>query len=601
MTTYASGSITFDGLLDSGTDFTEMISKLKKIELRRAEQLGRWYNDWDTRYQAFGQLETELNELSSLLSGMNSVDKFLVKNGVSSNTSVASVSTTHEALEGAYSLEVNQLASNSYASLNTNVMSLKDSINTGATSQKIKLQYGTGADQKDYEFTIPPGTTLEGLRNIINQDKSNPDVRMNLILGKDGYTVQFYSMAQGPDSELQVVDSGSDLAIFDHSLAWQNQVGKSAQVRINGWPDGDWHEMDTNSIMLGNGLNVTLHSKGTTTVTVGVDKDQIRKNVEDFVDAFNKVRTTLSDMTKVDTNKGTTDPDYAESQFEMQQGGVLTGNYGVQMISSRLKSAVMDQGKGFDYLTWNDSMTDFTGDMFSSLSHIGIKTDAVEGSPTFGLLIFEPAGTGLPTFDECLDLYPDGVASLFSANMDPISESPGDFNLSYAMAGFTKPGKYDVKYEIDASGTPINATINGATAKWDAERNMLYLADEGGDARGISLNIFNLTPGHTVDSSIRLKQGKLTELCSVINDEMLEPDDGPQDTKKGTISILKSQYRQIMDNIQLKIAREDERIITWEKRTKLRFSRLQATLKTYEGMQATLESQIKQLSGNSSS
>jgi flagellar hook-associated protein 2 len=275
-------------------------------------------------------------------------------------------------------------------------------------------------------------------------------------------------------------------------------------------------------------------------------------------------------------------------------GSVLTGNYGVQLLTSMFKSGIMDKAEGFDYLEIQPDGS-FTGDLFSSLAQIGIKTDTVQGSSTFGLLIFE-TNDELITFDKALSMSPDGVSELFTAKLKGYSDS-GDFLVYDTMSGFTKAGEYQVHYEVDGSGNIINATINGAPAKM--EDGLLYINDNSNPAAGMRLLINNMTAG-THDGTVRVKDGKLTSLIDLVDDAFLKTYNPDPLAEKGILSILEKQYGEIIKNIDEKIAKEDERIIVWERRMKERFSRLDATLKTYDSLLAQIESQIEQLPSNKS-
>ena len=65
--------------------------------------------------------------------------------------------------------------------------------------------------------------------------------------------------------------------------------------------------------------------------------------------------------------------------------------------------------------------------------------------------------------------------------------------------------------------------------------------------------------------------------------------------------VLKNNYQSIMENIDKKITQEQERLDTWEARQKTYFANLETLLKKYNTQQEQLTSQIKQLSGSSSS
>ena len=72
-------------------------------------------------------------------------------------------------------------------------------------------------------------------------------------------------------------------------------------------------------------------------------------------------------------------------------------------------------------------------------------------------------------------------------------------------------------------------------------------------------------------------------------------------SKNGALMVLKNNYQSIMENIDKKITQEQTRLDTWEARQKTYFANLETLLKKYNTQQEQLTSQIKQLSGSSSS
>jgi flagellar hook-associated protein 2 len=584
MPEYTSGQISIAGL-GNGTDFSEMIAALKKIELQRANQLANWRNDWYTRLDAFNSLRKELANFSSYMKTMNTAEKFLVKSAELSSPGVASVASTTSATPGVYNLEVGQLATNSYASIKTTATSNLDSMTSSATTFEYTYK------GKVRTLNIGANTTLEGLKNIINSDGANPGVRATILEAGGEFILQLYSESQGSDTGIAVSPGSMD----GYNGTWTNMTGTDAQVKFNGFPPGsEWYSFKGNNLSA-YGMTMNLLATGSTQIVVNTDTDKIRANVEEFVKQANGILSAIKGMTSVDAQKSTTDPEYATSQFQTQKGSVLTGNYGVQLLASMFKTGIMDKAAGFDYLEINPDSS-FTGDLFSSLAQIGIKTDTVEGSTTFGQLIFE-TNDELITFDKALSMSPDGVAELFTAKLKGYSDS-GDFLVYQTMDGFTKAGEYAVHYEVDGSGKIINATINGAPATVD-EEGLLGTYDNSNPAAGMRLLINNMTPG-SHDGTARVKDGKLTSLVNLVDDGFLKTYNPDPTVQKGILSILEKQYGEIINHIDEKIAKEDERIIVWERRMKERFSRLDATLKTYDSLLTQIESQIKQLPSGSS-
>lgn len=583
MASYTSGSIRFSGL-GSDVDFEDMISKLYSIESTQANKLIQWKEDWTIRRSAFTEVRESLVELQTALGEISSTDTFLVKSATSSNAGAVSATVSASASEGTHRVEVGQLASNSIWSISTGLADKDTVVNSSNTDGSFTYTY----KGKSRTVKVPAGSTLESLKNIINNDSENLGVRVQLIqsggevvfqlsgldtgqdatlsidatVNLDGLEVEqeatwsilesnelfslagntssteilnttetpknfvfelngeshsvklkaggtledlrdavndikdetgvtanvaFYTDGDGnvvyglhlsteDDTDLLTIGNGTleGFSGMIKSTNWQQQQGQNAEIRVNGWPKTGWLEVGSNSVDdVVDGVTFNLRDEGIATVTVDLDTDAIEKNVEKFVDAVNSFRTLILELTKVDEDKTTLDPDYAETQSEMQMGSALTGNYGVQLISSNLKSATASSAKGFNYLQEVEGT--MFGDMFTSLSQIGIYTDTDSSSPTFGLLVInkdttESTGyasvlnTSSMTLSEALAKDSQAVAKLFAANYEGKSNS-NYFAVNSLVSTMTKPGNYDVKYTTDDTGAIIEATINGKEAK----------------------------------------------------------------------------------------------------------------------------------------
>ncbi|MDR1685011.1 MAG: flagellar filament capping protein FliD [Desulfovibrio sp.] len=822
MVQYASGSLRISGL-GSDYNFDEMIDKLYQVEQRQATQFLRWKSDWQTRLDALKEVRGGLMNLQTALNKLNTMDKFLIKSTTSTQPTVAVARAESDAVNTAYTVEVNRLAAGSTWTKDTGLATAQDVISASGGSIKYSYQ------GKSRTVTVPAGTTVEGLLKIINNDSGNPGVRAQTLQSANGVIFQLRGMDTGRDNILVIestsglsglgialdpatgnYDTGENFAefkttfsglgdvinssgeektfiysvdgvkrtvylpdgavlqnlvdginaqtpgvayfdtgtgkfglrkdntvytpgnfgssvtasgvylndilgldaagaptgsptLFDsitskvlgasatpadattftfditasdgstpspstvsidvnenttledlrnalrtklgaradvqieldtgtgkyflkmdmkdtvHRLTvadgtltdfayvppspvagsgWDVRQAENAQVRINGYPadPGKWLEVSSNTLESGKvvpGMSFTLLDTGTTTISVGNDIETMKENIYAFVDAVNTFRSLLSTFTKVDDSKEVLDPEYAVSQFEMQKGGVLTGNYGVQLVESRLKEAVSGTAKGFVPRDTN-AAGNTVGDVFSSLSQIGIYTNATEGEATFGLLTVNLLGDkGSLTLDQALADDPEAVARLFTVRGEGSSNSD-DFQFDSMITGITKAGTYDVSYEVDASGNILNAFIGGKAAIID-NTNHTITANEG-DSKGLLLSVTNLTPSGTpYNGSVSVKEGKIGELLS-----LMEGTEGMLGTN-GTLKTIEDNYGNIIDGIDEKIKREDERLSRWERNMILKFSRLEATLARYQQMQTDLTSQIAQLPKGSSS
>ncbi len=476
----------------------------------------------------------------------------------------------------------------------TPVDSPSDVINTTSAAQKF--YYKIGATQ--HSVDVNPGATWDDLAQAIQAE--TPDVNVEWVPVGGKQVMRLSTERLNTDENISIQFGTTMTGAFSDASQWDVQAGENARYRINGWPAGDWLESSGNVVsgviagvdillkdapeMTGDPL-VDAEAKIKGTLTVKTDMAKIRENIQEFVDAVNSVRTKIKELTAYDSNKSATEWDPAKtnnatSLFAMQKGSILTGNYGVQLLASQLKSGVADSAKGFEYSWSKDGAT--YGDLYTSLSQIGILTVAKEGQTDTGLLTID-----WDKLDAALARDPDAVAELFA------SENKGqvdtyDFSYVSSVKGTTAPGAYNVSYTINPDGTISNPMIDGKPAGYDSETNQLTSMQ--GNSKGIALQIDNLAPG-SYSGTVRIKEGKLVGLEKQVKNMLSE---------EGALKILENNYTDIMKNISTKIDKEEARVDQWERRQRTRFARLEALLGTYDALNKQVESQINSLSSSKS-
>lgn len=549
------GGINFTGL-GSGTDFNQMIEQLVKIEQRRVARLELWKNEWDEKVEAFQELNTAMVSLRSELSSMNSVNKFFAKSTTSSNEAVLTASANSDAAEGTYNIEVGGLAKN-HIMFSNNGFAGTDSVVNPDGGNIFSYTY----NGKKIDLEVPDNSTLSNFVNAFNNDPNNPGVKAAIVNQGDEYFLQLRGMDQGADNDI-TINADTDINTFFNVDAQftVSQEAQNSKIKVDGWPaDANWIERSSNSISdVIEGVTFNLYNIGSSQVVVENNQEAIKDQVYSFVDQVNEILTIINSQTKVgDSGKGS----------------VLTGNYGLQMIQANIKSVMSSIGTGFDRQAG--------GDVYPSLSTIGISTDADRGSPTFGLLKIDDE-----ELDKALQNDPRAVAELISGDLEPDTTSP-DFRFASLVKGTTKAGIYDVSYEVGADGkiVPDSAFIDGKKANIDGNN---ITAIEGG-ARGMAIQVDNLTQG-AYTGNVRLKSGKVNELRDTLAQLT--------DSSDGTLKILERNYNDIMRNIDNKIDFEQRRIDRYEKNLRLQFARLEELLGYYNGLQTAMGAQINSMLSN---
>lgn len=576
MADYTSGSINFSGL-GNGTDFNALIDGLVNVEKRRVTRLETWRSSWETKDAYFKELNTQMLSLRTTLEGFDTTNEFLAKSVNSTNTTLLTATANKDAREGTHTIEIGQLAANDVHITASGASSLDAAV----TSTDTSFTYSYGGES----FTLSnvgAGTTLASFVNLINNHPDSRDnIRASTIFDGSVYHLQLAGLDQGGDKQLVISNAGS--MIFTGSDFNETQDAQNSQIRINGFPSsgGGWIERSSNSIndvVEGVTLNLNDAEVGTSIqLNVTTDTAKVKENIESFVDSINVIRKQIQAITRV------------EKTDDKVSASILTGNYGVDIVSQNLRNITAEGGQGFIPYDADTGL----GDIYSSLAQIGITTDVEEGSETYGLLKINYDGTynsqfdaTMPGLNDALEKDPQAVAELFSAYNLGKSQSP-DFTFNSLIDGTTKPGVYEV--EVVSDGTAItSATINGVAAKVSG----WTVTAMSGDALGMGFTLDNKTAGtHTGDISIKL--GKTGEMINEL--KALTKPFNEHTHEGGTMAVLRENYADIMDSIDDKIEYENNRITKLEKSLKLKFARLDALLGQYELKQGQLASSIKQL------
>ena len=496
------------------------------------------------------------------------------------------------------------------------------------TPPDLKYTY-KGNDGKDASFTLASGSSLTDVVKELNTNGvdvelvyTDADGTEKTISGADvaagtpldagtQYTLRIKNgVLSGPGVEGQVVQSDN----------WSIQKACNAIYNVDNWPMD--LESDSNTITgVIEGVTFNLHDVGEARLTIATDANSVQESIQTFIDTVNNVLATVIAFTKYDENAETTtnDPDnktdsnYSMSQLTSQKGGILQGNYGVQLFDSRFTSVLTGVPAG--YKNMEDKDDPLSGDWVANLANLGIKVCSDETSENYGLLMIGAPSSisGMTTMDqenytEMLSEHLDSVIDFFCGPSTPGTSDTANFRYASSLNGITKAGTYDVSYTVDAGGNITDVYIGGERATNDSTMGSNYFSVASGDAKGTAIYIDNLEPG-THTGTIRIKTGLIdtvdqfmkAELTYVDTGDSINDDSIALKSQNGGLMILQANYLDIMESIDVKIEREQDRLEVWEQHQKDKFARLQTLLSQYSNTQAQLQSQLAQLSGGSSS
>lgn len=419
----------------------------------------------------------------------------------------------------------------------------------------------------------------------------------------------------GPDITGQVTSSSN----------WSIRSAANAKYTVDNWPVEMESDSNTVSSTL-EGVVFTIQGTGSSTLTVATDITSVETSIQNFLDAVNSVLLTINDYTNYDPDKDVTtnDPDksssdnYSASLLTSEKGGLLQGNYGVQLFKSRFMSLLNNAPPGFTSQT--DASDLLSGDVLANLANMGIKVETDQTSSNYGLLVIAPS-SGIAAlqemdqsnYEDMINNHLSDVVDFFCASGTGTSTS-ADFRYGSHISGITKGGTYDVDYTVDADGNITNVTVGGVEATRDTSQPGYYYSVASGDARGLSLQIDNLSEGDH-SGQIRIKEGLVQTVSSFLTSELTFTDVNVSanstdeqnasaialKSQNGALMVLKDNYQTIMENIDKKITQEQERLDQWETRQKTYFANLETLLKQYNTQKTQLDSQLESLSSSTSS
>ncbi len=311
--------------IGSGIKIDEIVTALVNAEKApKTNQLDRLEKTTVARISAMGSLTSALNTFKTAVDSLNKASLFESRTASSSNTSALKVTATTTAPAGNYNVQVKQLAASSKVALQSVAGGNAATFNSGS------LTISGGSSSFDVDITAS-NNTLAGMRDAINEAGKNSGVSATIISDDSGSRLVLSSTNSGAGKDIQIVANEDNVTAGDNSLTSQEFVptvdpgnadafvppssatgaggvitkAQSSKISI----DGLDLVRDSNRIIDAlEGVTLDLVAAQSATdladgktlsVTVGVDKGGVKSNLQKFVDAYNALIGTTSQLTAV--------------------------------------------------------------------------------------------------------------------------------------------------------------------------------------------------------------------------------------------------------------------------------------------------------------
>ena len=464
------------------------------------------------------------------------------------------------------------------ATLSTKIIDLDQFTGSLGTGDKITItgKDHSGVDITLVELTVTSNTKLTHLISEIN-DAFDGIAKATLVNGKIVLTDDLYgasgleiglSFTQGTGSSADLIlptmavetEGGSttaNLAGFAEADFIETQSAQDSQIRIDGYPSGEWISRSSNTIddvISG----VTLHLHDTTDaageqITLTRNIQSVKDKLTSMVEAYNLAVVYIQEKTGFNN--------------VLQTGGILMGDYVVSTIRSQIRTPLIAQTSGF--------IEDI--DNFLMPGQIGLELDKD------GVLSLDTN-----VFDEAIAKDYMGVLALIGAVKTGSSNS-NTIEFYSASSNYTTAGNYDVEVTVNG-GVITSARIKLSTeSTWRIATYSGNIVtgnstfDNNGDPmypeNALQLSI-DLSQNGTFTATVRVKQG----FAGAIEDAL----DNMLKATTGSIQIDQEHVEDQIEEINEKIENEENRLNAREERLIARFARLERTLALIQNQMAAL-------------
>ena len=442
--------------IGSGLDVAKIVEQTvaaEKIPLKKLEYKAEGIQTQISTYGEIKSLTSKLGDIASKLtrdSAWNGVT-------ISSSNSTITGTMTGIAAPGTYNIKVTQLAQ-----AQTTVIGGADAValakdETMGADGTIKLKMG--AVEKD--ISVSGSDTLTKIATKINEAEMG--IQASVVTDVDGKErLMLRSKETGTDKAF-TVDLGSlseEPAVLGQATP---QTAKNAKVELNGLVVESSTNTFANTIP---GMSFTVSEVTSTAATLNVkaDTEAMKKNIQEFVDAYNELNDLLTKSTKsVRTADGKLDP-----SVQKEGVGTLQGDSATVSLQNSLR--MLTQG-----------ISGSTGGL-TRLAEIGIQMQ--EGGKL---------STDTTKLDKALT-NPEGLKGLFANKADALGQGGG---IAVNFKNFTDKllsfdGTLNTKTDsLERTLKSNSAEQTKVNTRADTLEKRLYAQYSALDTKMASLNALN--------------------------------------------------------------------------------------------------------------
>ena len=523
----------------SSIDTDVLVARTIAIDRIPMDRLTAKKSDYEAKKAVISSIETRFGHLEDLVEDLRVLADLRGVSVTSTDRDVVTATAETGATEGVYQIEVNRLA--------TSDRHVHSGVQTKTTALGAAAQFVYTYDGETRTIQTAATTTLEDLMGLINNDSGNPGVTASILEYEQDATHVFHLVLGGVDSggDYQItIDAGTTVTGFDSAEWTETLDAVDAQIRVDGYPAGDWITKSSNHITdVIPGIALDLKdTTGGTPITISATRstEQLKTDLGNLASIYNGIVETIETYTGYDEETG--------------RAGALQGDSTLYGLTTRVRSALTGVLTGFD----SDN------DTYMMASQIGLEIDR-DGEMTFDTDTFDTAVTA--DYQSVLEI----VGAMGQGSTD-------NANLQFSKAeSATEAGTYEIEIDYDGVGAITGArmrkqgttTWNDATVSGTTISGMVTVAEEG-----LTLDVLTGGTSETISYEAYVKKGFAGEVYDVL-EEIMDDIDGAFVTKKSQIDDAVTDLTKQIETLEERLLKKEEQLLA-------KYARMETLLAQYD-------------------
>lgn len=330
----------------SGFPIQSFVDATVKAERAPKEKmLANQANDIKVQLSSYGSLQSVLSDFKDSLKKLGDEEAFQKRTTSFNNSGFVNAKADKSAVAGSYTLQVDQLAqAHKIGSSYVPKADAEKKLGSGT----LNFTLGEGENAQSFGVAIDKDkSSLKDIAEAINNAEGNKGVRATVVTGEEGARLVFFADKTGTDSQIRVSATSSGGNESANTLAslldttTEIQAAKNAEITIDGAKVISQNNEIKDAIQ---GVTLDIKKindkedpsktdlKTTTTLTIGYDKGTVEKNLTDFVASFNKVMSTINQLTSYNP--------------ETERAGPLNGDGTARNLSSQIRRMLSEPIEG---------------------------------------------------------------------------------------------------------------------------------------------------------------------------------------------------------------------------------------------------------------